>query len=464
VRAGLAAALLTALLLPASAAATSTVSYAPGTGLQVTGDDSADTVIVGISGADGQDPVNATPPRVYIVYGGPTAPGPGCAVGTAKPAGMGGQEVSGVKCTLRDPPAAGDANITVSAAGGDDFVGLSNFTFFGVTTLATTDLGAGNDTAIGANTNDLLRGGDGDDSIRAWDGDDRLEGGGGNDTLSPGTGVNVVLGEAGDDQLVPRPAPHGVTTGADDYSGGAGSDLVSYEERTAPVSVLVSGADGQAGENDNIRTDVERVTGGSSADTLELGLATDSLPGSLAGGGGNDTLRSLTKARVAFSGDAGTDAVTGGPGPSQLSMRDGVGEKFSCGDSIDILDADLKDPIPRDCEKVTQGALLEGPNVAIRTTRARPDSRGRVRMTLRCPSTLASMGCAGRLRLDGAASGPAKRYSIRSGRSRSVRVRLSRRDARRVARRSRRMRARSVEAGRLGDKTTIAPVTVLRAR
>jgi hypothetical protein len=455
---------VTMLSVPAVAGASSAVSYAPGTGLQVTGDDSADTVIVGISGNNGQDPNNATPPLVYIVYGSPVVVGAGCTTGTAKPSGLGGQEVSGAKCTLPNPPAAGDANITVNAGAGDDFVGLSNFTLAGVPTVATSDLGSGNDTGIGANTNDVMRGGDGNDSLKGWDGDDRLEGGAGNDTFSPGAGANAVLGDAGDDQLVPTAPPQGVTTGADDYSGGPGSDLVSYSERIAPVSVLVSGADGQAGENDNIRGDVERLVGGGADDTLELSPAADNVAGSIAGGPGNDTLTAATKAPVTMSGDAGTDVVKGGIGPNQVNMRDGVPERISCGAAIDALDADLKDPLPADCEKVTQGAILEGPNVGIRTVRARPDRLGRVPVKLRCPAALGSMGCVGTLRLEGAGKGGSKRYSIRAGQTRSVRPRLSRGDRLRVARRGRRVRARSVEAGTHGDKTTLAPVTVLRAR
>lgn len=454
---------MAALTAPGSAAADATVSYAPGTGLLVNGGGGNDTVVVGISGSDGQDPVSATPPRVYIVFGGAgIVAGTGCTMGSAKPSGLGGQEVTGAKCTLHDPPGPGDADIAVNTGGGDDFVGLSNFTFSGVPNRATTDLGPGNDTAIGANTNDTIRGGDGNDSIKGWDGDDRIEGGAGNDTLSPGLGVNTVLGEGGDDQLVPTQAPHGVTTGSDDFSGGSGSDLVSYSERTVPVVVTPTGADGQAGENDTIRSDVERLVGGQAGDALGLSGTTEA--GSIAGGPGNDSLTASTKALVTITGDAGTDTVNGGDGPNVLNMRDGVAERFTCGGELDTLDADLKDALPSDCEKVVQGAVVEGPNVAIRTTRARADRRGRVRVTLRCPPGLGSMGCTGTLRLSGRRRGPPTRYSIRAGRSRVVRPRLSGADGRRLRRAGRVLRLESIETGAIGNKTTIAPIRVLPPR
>ena len=452
-----------ALAAPGSAAADATVSYAPGTGLLVNGGEGGDSIQVGISGSDGQDHQSATPPRVYIVFGGAgIVAGAGCTMGSAKPSGLGGQEVTGAKCTLNDPVGPGDADIAVNAGGGADFVGLSNFTFAGVPNRATTDLGPGNDTAIGANTVDTLRGGDGDDSIKGWDGDDRIEGGAGNDTLSPGLGVNTVLGEGGDDRLVPTAAPHGVTTGSDDFSGGSGSDLVSYSERTVPVLVSHTGADGQAGEIDTIQRDVERLVGGQAGDALEL--SGTAVAGSIAGGPGNDSLTASTTALVTITGDAGTDTVKGGNGPNVLNMRDGVPEKFSCGGGEDMLDADLKDPLPPDCEKVVQGAVLEGRNVAIRTTRARADRRGRVRVRLRCPPALGSMGCAGKLRLSGRRTGPPTSYSIRAGRSRVVRPRLSGADARRLRRAGRVLRLESIETGALGDKTTIAPIRVLPPR
>jgi Ca2+-binding RTX toxin-like protein len=461
-RSALAVALL-ALAVPSSAAADATVSYVPGTGLVVNGGEGNDSIVVGIAGSDGQDHQSAAPPRVYIVFGGSgIVAGAGCTMGTARPSGLGGQEVAGARCTLRDPPGPGDADIAVNAGGGDDFVGLSNFTFFGLPNRATTDLGAGNDTAIGANTDDTIRGGDGNDSIKGWDGNDLIDGGAGNDTMSPGLGVNTVLGDAGDDQLVQTEAPHGVTTGSDDFSGGTGTDLVSYRERTVPVVVTRGGADGQAGENDTIRNDVERLVGGQANDALELSGTTDA--GSIAGGPGDDVLSASSTVLVTITGDAGTDTVKGGNGPNVVNMRDGVPERVSCGGGRDTLDADLKDSLPTDCEQVVKAALLEGPNVAIRTTRARAGRDGRIGVTLRCPAALGSMGCTGTLRVAGRGKGPRTKYSIRAGRSRVVRSRLSAADAGRLRRAGRVLRVESVEAGALGDKTTIAPITVLPPR
>jgi Ca2+-binding RTX toxin-like protein len=54
---------------------------------------------------------------------------------------------------------------------------------------------------------------------------------------------------------------------ADIFTGGTGTDSVSYRVRTIPVIALDGVADdGGAGERDNIRTDIETVFGGSAND------------------------------------------------------------------------------------------------------------------------------------------------------------------------------------------------------
>ena len=435
------------------------MTYTPGTGLQVTGDD-ADNDRPGRGlGYDGQDPINPTPPLVYIVFGDPgITPGAGCIAGSAVPSGGGGIVRTGAKCRIPVALSVADLAIRVDAGAGDDLVGLEQL---GPSpTLATVDLGPGDDTGIGTDSNDVLRGGDGNDLLQARQGDDTIEGGAGDDTISPGLGVNQVLGQAGDDRLIATDALLGLTTGTDTFAGGSGSDLVSYAERTAPITLSATDPDGQAGESDTILKDVERVVGGQGDDTLELILKRGI--GSLAGGPGNDKLRASGPELITLSGDAGTDSVSGGPGPNGAEMRDGLPEKFSCGGDADVLDADLKDLLPADCERVSQGAILEGANVVIRTARARLDRRGRVRVRLACPTALGSMGCAGTLRVSGVGRGAARDYSIRSGRRGIVRLAPARADRRRLRRARHVLRAESVEAGQFGDKTTIRPIRVAR--
>jgi RTX calcium-binding nonapeptide repeat (4 copies) len=151
---------------------------------------------------------------------------------------------------------------------------------------------------LGGSGNDTLDGGGGQDVVRGQDGADNLSGGPGNDTLDPGSG-----GASDHDALL----------------GGTGQDGVSYGLRSVPVTTTKDGVanDGQAGENDNIGSDVEQITGGSANDTVGGGPAADVL----VGGPGNDAVQG-------FAGDdelhgdgvpnAGSDNISGGPGNDRV--------------------------------------------------------------------------------------------------------------------------------------------------
>src|SRR5690242_4046547 len=108
-----------------------------------------------------------------------------------------------------------------------------------------------------------------------------LMGGNGNDTLTGGPGDDVLSGDGGSDSL----------------SGKDGRDTADYSDRTAPVSVSLNGSadDGEAGENDNVASDVEVLVGGSGDDQLAGNDGDNALLGNagndiLGGGGGNDQL------------------------------------------------------------------------------------------------------------------------------------------------------------------------------
>ena len=96
-------------------------------------------------------------------------------------------------------------------------------------------------------------------------------------------------------------------TVSETISGGSGIDTVSYASRSASVTVTIgAGAnDGAAAENDDIMSDVEIVTGGTGDDTL---TADATLPATLNGGPGNDTL----------IGGSGNDTISGGPGVDKV--------------------------------------------------------------------------------------------------------------------------------------------------
>jgi len=150
-----------------------------------------------------------------------------------------------------------------------------------------------------------LVGGNGDDTLVGSDGDDTLLGGAGLDSLS-GAGGNDVLNGG---------------TGADAMFGGSGVDRVDYFARTANLVITLNGIanDGEAGENDNIHTDVEHVIGGSGNDDI-TGSASNN---SLVGNDGNDTLRGLTGDDT-LQGNAGEDVLQGGQGADIVDGGTGI--------------------------------------------------------------------------------------------------------------------------------------------
>jgi len=126
-------------------------------------------------------------------------------------------------------------------------------------------------------------------------------------------------------------------------SGGAGLDAVDYSRRTAPVSVTLAGDaadDGEAGEHDNVASDVEGAFGGTGADTL-VGNAAN---GFLRGLGGNDDIRD----------PGGADTLDSGPGDDKVNSVDGFADTVVCGtgtdavtsEALDVLDASCKPPAP----------------------------------------------------------------------------------------------------------------------
>lgn len=233
--------------------------------------------------------------------------------------------------------------------------------------------GLDDDVAFGRPGDDSLDGGDGNDLLVGLDGADALDGGAGRDVLSGGAGPDRVLGgpdndelglpvlltvdrggpvegsteagddlfdgQADDDTLFAGPGERTVNygldplqraggrtepNGADTLTGGTGRDEVSYVNREIPVSVSLNGRadDGSPGEGDDVASDVERVTGGTSNDVLSGGPGNDALDGGL----GSDTITGLDGADVleGSSADAGADELDGGGGPDTLTGGPGA--------------------------------------------------------------------------------------------------------------------------------------------
>ena len=220
----------------------------------------------------------------------------------------------------------GSGNDTLRGLGGNDVLdgqtgsdamiggtGLDTASYAGrfANLQVTIDGGVG-DGEIGENDNvagdvENLVGGSGDDYLRGSSGANTISGGAGNDTVS-GLGGNDVINLGDGDDVVDT---GGVKDGADKISGGDGHDTVDYGSRFAPIIVTIngSGGDGQAGENDTVKTDVEVVRGGPFADKLTGGAG----PETLYGGGDADVLKGGA-GDDALYGEAGDDTLDGGLG------------------------------------------------------------------------------------------------------------------------------------------------------
>jgi Ca2+-binding RTX toxin-like protein len=203
---------------------------------------------------------------------------------------------------------------------------------------------ADDDTLTGADAVDSLDGGAGNDALSGGAGGDSLTGGDGGDVISGGGGGDSISGGAGRDSLTPG-------LGADGVQGGDGVDKAVYAERLAAVAVTLDDQanDGESGELDNVRADVEDVVGGRGNDQLTGSAAANVLEGR----GGNDGL----------AGAGGRDALDGGEGDDALSARDGIEESLQCGAGTDSAVGDQIDALS-DCEASSLTTDADGDGVA----------------------------------------------------------------------------------------------------
>jgi Ca2+-binding RTX toxin-like protein len=129
---------------------------------------------------------------------------------------------------------------------------------------------------------------------------ENLMGGDGDDVLTGDANGNTLTGSSGADTLDGG-------TGGDTLSGGADVDTVTYASRSNDVTVSLDNAndDGEAGENDDVRSDVQNVIAGTGNDTLTGSIGNNTL----SGGDGADTLDGGLGADV-LDGAAGSDWVS----------------------------------------------------------------------------------------------------------------------------------------------------------
>lgn len=211
---------------------------------------------------------------------------------------------------------------------------------------------------------DTLVGGGGDDELTGDLGGDTLKGGADDDLVDGGPGTDGLYGGADEDEIVDGPDPDvmnagpGMDTidqgaspnGADVIFGGPGLDDVTYANRAALVNVSLNNlvGDGGAGENDNVRDDVEAVIGTPFGDTL----SGNGLANFLIGGGGVDFLfgfdgidRLVGDADGdTLNGGDGFDTLDGGSENDTLNANDGSRDEVDGGAGVgDVCNVDPSD-------------------------------------------------------------------------------------------------------------------------
>jgi Ca2+-binding RTX toxin-like protein len=336
----------------------------------------------------------------------------------------------------------------------------------GTNPLVVVRLGDGND--FGQSINDRAAGHsvefygeDGDDSFDSDASADLLDGGAGNDLLSPddndaGPGDRVVGGPGKDTLQTGNPTgtqgPIGVSfdgVANDGYPGEGDNYAADLEDLSATAAAVPIHFAGNDGPNVvQLRSE--------SADTV-MGLGGDD---TIDGANGNDTLDGGAGDDTIYGG-GNDDTIIGGPGLDSLSgegsasgnfisiagndridARDGVREQLNCGPGADTAIVDALDVVPQDpgslCEAVERGAAARGAKIRSGSLRAR---RGRIPLALACPA--GGVTCKGRVTLRTAkgrrvtvASG---RFSVKAGRSATLRLRTTK-AGRRLLRRVDRVR------------------------
>ncbi len=233
-----------------------------------------------------------------------------------------------------------------------------------------------------------LTGGTGDDLLEAGPSGSGLFGGDGSDTLVGSPERDTVNGGEGDDELLGGDGGDYLTGagGADVLSGGPGLDEVAYGgSEPLHLSIGDGANDGASGEGDDIREDVEGLSGGSGDDVL-IG---DDDGNRLIAYGGRDVLRAGGGDDQLIGWNDG-DELDAGPGADSVDagaldrplLADGERDRLNCRSRAPLIEADAFDVL-RSCAP------------RVRLSAMGPVRRGRVvPLAIRCPSESA-VACEG---------------------------------------------------------------------
>jgi Ca2+-binding RTX toxin-like protein len=189
-------------------------------------------------------------------------------------------------------------------------------TFVGGVMTAATTVAADETDSVAADC-EIVLGGLDNDILTGDDADNTLSGGPGNDVLTGNGGDDVLSGDADNDTFDESTTVLGA--GGDTFNGGAGTDTVDYHSRSGSVTVTMDGKtadDGESGDLDNVKADVENILGGAGADTITGNALNNKLTGNagadtLSGAAGDDTFDEGTTSNDGdvFIGGAGVDTV-----------------------------------------------------------------------------------------------------------------------------------------------------------
>ena len=212
--------------------------------------------------------------------------------------------------------------------------------------IETVESGAGNDSMVGSDADNVLMAGDGHNTLRGGLGADALVAGAGNDLLEGGAGDDYLYMGAGNNTL----------------DGGAGRDTVDYSFARGGPGVRVSLADGTAsGANigNDVLTGIEVVIGSGGSDRLEGSAGDDSLTSvggqaTLLGGAGNDDLLG----GILLDGGDGNDYLSTTTAGAQLFG--GKGDDTLEGGLAGSLDGGAGDDTFMGIPAAAQGAVVDG--------------------------------------------------------------------------------------------------------